>query len=166
MVSEDFVKFVLWEVRGSNPVDSQYNFYIWKQWPKNERHVAPSGWATCPHIIRPKWTRVITPLTNINQIKRTMSPPATSVRMVRPCHITVWTIWKGTVSIQKICLFGLADRSQYLLHTDSICESKYTTGIRKMRRTQWHCFRRISSTLNFEQNLIPWSAIKSVFLIS
>ena len=29
LVSEGFVRFVLWEVKGSNPMDSQYNFYIW-----------------------------------------------------------------------------------------------------------------------------------------
>jgi hypothetical protein len=70
-------------------------------------------------------------------------------------HVAVRTVRTGTVSIPNFCLFGLADRSQYLLHTDSVCESKYTAGIRKTRRTQWHCFRRIPSTLKIEQNLIP-----------
>jgi hypothetical protein len=70
-------------------------------------------------------------------------------------HVAVRTVRTGTVSIPNFCLFGLADRSRYLLHTDSVCESKYTAGIRKTRRTQWHCFRRIPSTLKIEQNLIP-----------
>jgi hypothetical protein len=55
------------------------------------------------------------------------------------------------------CLFGSTNRSRYLLHMDSICESKYTAGIRKMRRMQWHHFRRIPSTLKIEQIFDPWS---------
>jgi hypothetical protein len=70
-------------------------------------------------------------------------------------HVVVRTIRIGTVSTPNFCLFVLVDRSRYLLHTDSIYESKYTVGIRKTRRMQWHCFRRIPSTLKIEQNLIP-----------
>jgi hypothetical protein len=70
-------------------------------------------------------------------------------------HVSVRTVRTGTVNIPNFCLFGLVDRSRYLLHTDSVCKSKYTTGIRKTRRMQWHCFRHIPSTLKIEQNLIP-----------
>ena len=52
-------------------------------------------------------------------------------------------------------LFDLAVKLRYLLHTDSIRENKYTVGIGKTRRTQWHCFRLNPSTLKIEQILIP-----------
>jgi len=69
-------------------------------------------------------------------------------------HVAVWTVWTGTVSIPNFSLFDLAVKSRYFLHTDSVRENKYTAGIRKRRRTQWHCFRLILSTLKIEQNLI------------
>jgi hypothetical protein len=39
---------------------------------------------------------------------------------VRTDTCPVRTVRTGTVSIQKFCLFGLADRMRYLLHTDSV----------------------------------------------
>jgi hypothetical protein len=93
--------------------------------------------------------------TDSPETNQTTTHHVITVWSVRPCHVTVRTVRTGTVSTQKFCLFGLADRSRYLLHTDSVCESKYTAGIRKTRRTQWHYFRRIPSTLKIEQNLIP-----------
>jgi hypothetical protein len=70
-------------------------------------------------------------------------------------HVAVRTVRTGTVSIPIFYLFDLAVKSRYLLHTDSIRENKYTAGIRKTRRTQWHCFRLNPSTLKIEQILIP-----------
>jgi hypothetical protein len=59
------------------------------------------------------------------------------------------------VSIKFFCLFDFSDRTRYLLHTDFVCESKYTAGIRRTRRTQWHRFRRIPSTFIFEHFSSP-----------
>ena len=70
-------------------------------------------------------------------------------------HVAVRTVRIGTVSIPNFSLFDLAVKSRYLLHTDSVCENKYTAGIRKTRQTQWHCFHLIPNTLKIEQNLIP-----------
>jgi hypothetical protein len=72
-------------------------------------------------------------------------------------HVAVWNVRTGTVSIPNFSLFDLAVKSRYLLHTDSVCESKYTAGIRKMRQMQWHHFRRNPSTLKIEQIFAPWS---------
>ena len=62
---------------------------------------------------------------------------------------------------QTFSLFGLTNILRYLLHTDSVWESKYTVRIRKTRQTQWYYFCHIPSTLKIEQNLIPWSYITS-----
>ena len=67
---------------------------------------------------------------------------------------------------QTFCLFGLMNRSRYLLHIDSVWESKYTTGIRKTRGTQWHCFHRILSTLIFGLKFEPWSRFWSFIVTS
>jgi hypothetical protein len=123
-------------------------------------HVAALDWATWHPIIRPKMPRVKYNSPTIDQSKL--------------CHVSTyhiihdvpsWTsvvrghtdIRTGIVSIPNFCLFGSMNRSRYLLHTDSVCESKYTAGIRRTRRTQWHHFRRILSTLKIEQILDPWS---------
>jgi hypothetical protein len=113
----------------------------WRQWVGPRVHTLLATNDTCQHLIR-------RPPSNENM-------PHHVIMMVRPCHMAVQTVRTGTVSIPNFCLFGLADRSRYLLHTDSICESKYTARIRKTRQTQWHCFRRIPITLKIEQNLIP-----------
>ena len=76
-------------------------------------------------------------------------------------HVAVWTVRTGIVSIPNFSLFDLAIKSRYLVHTDSICENKYTARIRKTRRTQWHCFRLDPGTLKIEQILIPWSHFPS-----
>jgi hypothetical protein len=155
VVSGGFTKFVLWEVQGSNPVDSQYNF----TYKHNDQRMSDT-WRprVGPRvlILFAQNEHVSTPYSPKNRPTKichiTVLPRH---RMVQPCHVTVRTVRTGTVSIPKFCLFGLADRSRYLLHTDSVCESKYTAGIRKTRRTQWHYFRCIPSTLKIEQNLIP-----------
>jgi hypothetical protein len=100
--------------------------------------------------------------TRVNMLLVHEHPTKMSHIINMPCHhdgtalhMSVRTVWTGTVSIPNFSLFDLAVKSRYLLHTDSVCESKYTTGIRKMRRTQWHCFYHIPSTLKIEQILIP-----------
>jgi hypothetical protein len=85
------------------------------------------------------------------------------------CHVTVRTLpcpLYGLTRVctdctdrysqhPKFCLFGSADRMRYLLHTDSVCDKNYTTGIRKMSRTSWCWFRRIPSTFIFEHFSCP-----------
>jgi hypothetical protein len=124
----------------------------------NEGHVAPKHWATCPLLIRFQYDtcqHTIRPRQPMKMCQRTTNRCAPCHHDGTALHVAVRTVRTGTVSIPNFCLFGLAVRSRYLLHTDSVCESKYTAGIRKTRQTQWHCFRRIPSTLKIEQNLIP-----------
>jgi hypothetical protein len=116
----------------------------WRQWVGPRVHTLLATNDTCQHLIRDNHPMKMHHVTHLPH-----HHDGTAL------HVAVWTVRTGTVSIPNFCLFGLADRSQYLLHTDSVCESKYTAGIRKTRRTQWHCFRRIPSTLKIEQNLIP-----------
>jgi hypothetical protein len=130
--------------------------------------VAPSDWATCLLIIRFQpdtcHPSIGQQSTNTNMPRHqtatssiAKSPYGHHVSTVRPCHMAVRTVRTGTVSIPFFSLFGSVNRSRYLLHTDSVCESKYTVRIRRTRRTQWHRFRRIPSTLKIEQILDPWS---------
>ena len=104
-------------------------------WPPND---------TCQHLNRPKLTNQYLPCHHC------------TVCMVLPHHCMDYTDCTDRYSQHpKFFLFVLADRSLYLLHTDSVWESKYTTRIRKMRQMQWHCFCRIPSTLKIEQILTP-----------
>jgi hypothetical protein len=139
------------EVPGSNPADPKHFTQIstnhinqpdsdtWRQWvgPRVQTLFAAND--MCQHPIRQ-------PPSNKNMPHQ---QDGTAL------HVAVRTVRTGTVSTPNFSLFDLAVKSQYLLHTDSICESKYTTGIRKMRRTQWNYFHRIPSTLKIEQILIP-----------
>jgi hypothetical protein len=156
--------FTMGEVRGSNPADSHKILHItihmnqpdsdtWRQWVGPRVHTLLAINDTCQHSIGQ-------PPSNKN-----MPHHQTATSTVwsphhhygTALHMAVRTVRTGTVSIPNFCLFGLADRSRYLLHTDSVCESKYTAGIRKTRRTQWHHFRRNPSTLKIEQIFAPWS---------
>jgi hypothetical protein len=123
--------------------------------PTNAGHVAPKHWATCPHTIHCQRDTCQHP---IRQQPSNQQLPHHHHMIVQSYHVTVQTVQTVrtcTVSIPKFCLFGLADRLRYLLHTNSVCESKYTTRIRKTRQTQWNYFHRIPNTLKIEQNLIP-----------
>jgi hypothetical protein len=128
--------------------------------------VAPMHWATCLLIIFHENRHVSTYHSSMstnenapmnNQPICTTSSNCHIIMMVRPYHVAIWTIQTGTVSIPFFYLFGSANRSRYLLHTDSVCESKYTAGIRRTRQTQWYCFCHILSTLKIEQIFDPWS---------
>jgi hypothetical protein len=112
----------------------------------NEGHVAPKHWATCPLLIRFQYD-TCQHITG----QRTSNQNVPHHHDGTALHVAVRTVRTGTVSIPNFYLFDLVVRSRYLLHTDSVCESKYTAGIRKTRRTQWHCFHRIPSTLKIEQ---------------
>ena len=100
-------------------------------------------------------TRVNTPLVNHHQMKIChIINDATSARWYGPPRGR--TNCTDRYSQHPIFyLFDLAVKSRYLLHTDSIRENKYTAGIRKTGRTQWHFFRFNPSTLKIEQILIP-----------
>ena len=120
-----------------------------------EGHVAPKHWATCPLLIRSQYNTCQHPIGQ------------QSTNRYEPCHQAAMSaIWYVPPRGHTDCtdrysqhpnfdLFDLTVKSRYLLHTDSICENKYTAGIRKTRRTQWHYFHHIPSTLKIEQNLIP-----------
>ena len=116
--------------------------------------------ATCHNITRPQSTNHNSPRQQVpNQLQRHRTS----------CHVTATCESYGLYGqVQSasffFCLFGSTNRSRYLLHTDSVCKSKYTTGIKKMRQTQWHYFCLIPSTLKIEQNLIPWSKNKKRIL--
>ena len=99
------------------------------------------------HVSKPHWTE-------INQPQRAISSSCHVSSTVRP---STWPygLYGQVQSTPLFDLFDLAIKSRYLLHTDSICENKYTAKIRKTRRTQWHCFRLDPSTLKIEQILIP-----------
>ena len=123
----------------------------------NEGHVAPNHWATCPLLIRFQYDTC-----------QHVTGQRTSNQSVPPHQYTTSSWWYDLPRGRTDCtdrysqhpnfdLFDLTEKSWYLLHMDSVCESKYTVGISKMRRTQWHCFHHIPSTLKIEQILIPWS---------
>jgi hypothetical protein len=80
--------------------------------------------------------------------------PLPSQQKVRP---STWPygLYGQVQSAPNFDHFDSVIKSRYLLHTDSIRENKYTAGIRKTRRTQWHWFRLNPSTLKIEQILIP-----------
>ena len=98
---------------------------------------------TCPHGIHPEPSN--------QQLPR--HPSAKSAK-VRP---STWPygLYGQVQSAPNFDHFDSVIKSRYLLHTDSIHENKYTAGIRKTRRTQWHWFRLNPSTLKIEQILIP-----------
>jgi hypothetical protein len=53
-------------------------------------------------------------------------------------HVSCTDVPRGLYRLYShpffFCLFDFSDRMRYLLHTDSVSQSKYTTGIRK---TSW-----------------------------
>jgi hypothetical protein len=134
---------------GFKPADSQQCFAYHNE-PNKWGHVAPMHWATCLFLIR----------LQVDTCQLPTGKQSTNQRTPRhhdgtALHVAVRTVRTGTVSIPFFDLFDLAIKSRYLLHTDSIRENKYTAGIRKTRRTQWHSFRLNPSTLKIEQILIP-----------
>ena len=156
--SDGYIKiYIVGEVLGSKPADSHYILYNNIN-QTNGGHVAPMDWATCILIIHHQLDTCQLPIRHPTTNKNLPRHHCMAVRSVRPCHVRPYGLYGLVQSAsKKKFLFALMNRSRYLLHTDSIWQSKYTAGIRKTRQTQWHCFRRIPSTLKFEQNLIPWS---------
>jgi hypothetical protein len=154
---------VLGEVQGSNPTASII-FTKQNMSQSNEGHMAPKHWATCPLLICFQYDTchhmIGQPPANNNAPHHQTSNSAakSSYGRLRQlyglCHVSSTTC---PVSTLFFYLFGSTNRSRYLLHTDSICESKYTTEIRKTRQTQWHHFHRNPSTLKIEQIFAPWS---------
>ena len=149
MVSRVVLKFTWGEVPGSNP-----------RTPNNVLHTIMNQtngdtWHPCigprvSSLFACKWTRVNFPLVNNQPIKERHV-----IMMVRPSTWPYGLYGQVQSASPFFDLFDLAIKSRYLLHTDSIRENKYTTGIRKTRQTQWHSFRLNPRTLNFEQILIP-----------
>jgi hypothetical protein len=115
--SDGYIKVYMWgEVPGLNPMDSHYILYS-NMNQTNGGHVAPMDWATCLLIIHHQLDTCQLPIRHPATNKNL---PHHHHTVVWPCHLTVRTVRTGTVSIQKFCLFALANRSRYLLHTDSI----------------------------------------------
>jgi hypothetical protein len=106
-------------------------------------------------LIKNEETRVSTRFTDNRPIQMCHVFPLPHQHDGTTLHVAVRIVQTGTVSTPIFSLFDLAVKSQYILHTDSIRENKYTTRIRKTRRTQWNCFRLNPSTLKIEQILIP-----------
>jgi hypothetical protein len=130
----------------------------------NEGHVAPKHWATCPLLICFQYDTCHhmieqPPANNNAPHHQTTNSAATSLygrlrHLYGLYHVSSTACPVSTLFFKP---FDLAVKSRYLLHTDSVCENKYTAGIRKTRRTQWHCFRLNPSTLKIEQIFAPWS---------
>jgi hypothetical protein len=91
----------------------------------------------------------------INQYKYATSVFCHVSMMVRPSTWPYGLYGQVQSASPNFYLFDLAVKSRYLLHTDSVRENKYTTGIRKTSRTQWYWFRRILSTFIFEHFSCP-----------
>jgi hypothetical protein len=145
------------EVPGSNPADpipftqistnhnNQPDSDTWRQWvgPRVQTLFAAND--TCQHVTGPRTSNQNAPNHQY----------ATSARWYGPPRGRTDCTDRYSQHPKFFSLFDLAVKSRYLLHTDSICENKYTAGIRKTRRTQWHYFRLNPSTLKIEQILIP-----------
>ena len=118
-----------------------------------------------PRVTHPVVTRVTSELVKLcakkSKIVWHVESPGAATCPVWTCHVRTVrpATWQYSLPSQHqiFCLFDFSDRTRYLLHMDFAWRSKYTAGIRKTRRTQWHHFHRIPSTLNFEQILDPWS---------
>jgi hypothetical protein len=162
---------VLWEVRGSNPAASII-FTKQNMSQSNEGHVAPKHWATCPLLICFQYDTCHhmigqPPANNNAPCHQTANSAATSSygrlrQLYGLCHVSSTAC---PVSTLFFYLFDLAVKSRYLLHTDSVRENKYTAGIRKTRRTQWHRFRHNTRTVKFymqQREPFSWRMAKTL----